>query len=242
MLYLGLLPVLVISLLVVLPSSSKPLSNKSAYWQRKKYPDGHLFCIRRDIRRPLTPPVSLLLPPESTIVILRLAIWYVPLLLGNLSITALVYLFQAVHCAILLPLRTKSLHLCYNTIVTAGGFEPPRQLASGCQDRHVCQFHHAVRSENLVEGDSLPAQPSTKSHLKNIPKHGHLSIGKPTLNVLNNGNKSNIGGVVMAVCPYCYSREMIKHGKYKRRQRWLCLKCKHTTLNPRQRVPKGYGS
>jgi transposase-like protein len=44
----------------------------------------------------------------------------------------------------------------------------------------------------------------------------------------------------MAVCPHCYSREMVKHGKYKGKQRWYCLKCKHTTLKPRKRVPKGY--
>jgi hypothetical protein len=31
---------------------------------------------------------------------------------------------------------------------------------------------------------------------------------------------------------------MIKHGKYKERQRYLCLDCKHCTSNPRQRVPK----
>ena len=54
------------------------------------------------------------------------------------------------------------LQSCYNTIVTAGGLEPPRQLASGCQDRYVCQFHHAV-VRKLVEGDSLEAQPSIKS-------------------------------------------------------------------------------
>lgn len=50
--------------------------------------------------------------------------------------------------------------MCYNNTtyksppmvrVTAGGLEPPRQLASGCQDRHVCQFHHAVSVENLGE-------------------------------------------------------------------------------------------
>jgi transposase-like protein len=46
----------------------------------------------------------------------------------------------------------------------------------------------------------------------------------------------------MAVCPHCYSREMVRHGKYKGKQRWYCLKCKRTTLEPRQRVPKGYGS
>ena len=102
MLYFGLLPVLVIILLVVLPSISRPLSNKSAYWQRKKYPDGHLLFMRRFISRSLTPLLySLSLPPMSTIVILRLAIWYAPrLLFGNLSITVLVYLFQVPHRAI----------------------------------------------------------------------------------------------------------------------------------------------
>ena len=81
------------------------------------------------------------------------------------------------------------LSLCYNAftyksppvvIMTAGGLEPPRQFpASSCQDYCVCQLHHAV-VENIGEGKSLPADPSPKSHLKNIPKHGHLSIGKTT--------------------------------------------------------------
>lgn len=44
----------------------------------------------------------------------------------------------------------------------------------------------------------------------------------------------------MPVCPKCYSREMIKFGKYKRRQKWHCLKCHYTTTKPRQRKPSGY--
>lgn len=77
--------------------------------------------------------------------------------------------------------------MCYNTtyksppvvIMTAGGLEPPRQLpASSCQDYCVCLLHHAVSSENQVEGKSLPAEPSTKSPSNNVtPDCGRLSIG-----------------------------------------------------------------
>jgi len=31
---------------------------------------------------------------------------------------------------------------------------------------------------------------------------------------------------------------MIKFGRYKGRQKFSCLDCKHTTSKPRQRVPK----
>ena len=67
---------------------------------------------------------------------------------------------------IIASLRTATLQPCYNIIVTAGGLEPPWQLASGCQDRHVCQFHHAVNLENL-EGESLPAETPSKSPINN---------------------------------------------------------------------------
>ncbi len=42
----------------------------------------------------------------------------------------------------------------------------------------------------------------------------------------------------MAVCPKCYSREMIKFGKYGRLQKWHCQNCDYTTVKPRQRRPK----
>ena len=176
LLYLGLLPVLDMSLLVVLPSKSKPLSNQFAYRQRNQYPDGHLLFKSRDIRRSLIPLLySLSLPPASMMVILRLAIWYAPhLLRGSLSTTALVYLFQVVHCAILFPLRTESLQPCYNiTYMTAGGLEPPRQLASGCQDRYVCQFHHAV-GENRGSAPAKLLLPPTP--LQNIIKGVYLFV------------------------------------------------------------------
>ena len=45
----------------------------------------------------------------------------------------------------------------------------------------------------------------------------------------------------MPVCPYCFTREMIKHGIYNNRQRWYCMKCKRTTTAPRLRTPKQKG-
>ena len=171
MLYLGLLSVLVIIFLVVFPSISKLLSSQSAYRQRNQYPDGHLLAMIRAIRRSLTPLLhSLSLPPVSTMVMLRLAIWYAPLrFLGNLSTTVLVYLFQVVHCAIMHSFRTVSLQPCYNSIVGTGGLEPPRQMtASSCQDYRACQLHHApTSSENQGEG-SLPDYPSRRRSRDNI--------------------------------------------------------------------------
>ena len=61
--------------------------------------------------------------------------------------------------------------------LTAGGLEPPRQLASGCQDRHVCQFHHAVNSENL-EGENLPAKTPSESPYSRYPLLG--GVREPT--------------------------------------------------------------
>ena len=55
--------------------------------------------------------------------------------------------------------------MCYNIStyklppLALGGFEPPRQLANGCQDRYVCQFQHSAISENQGGGSSLPANP-----------------------------------------------------------------------------------
>ena len=42
----------------------------------------------------------------------------------------------------------------------------------------------------------------------------------------------------MAVCPMCYSRDMIKFGKYGKQQKWHCMSCGYTTVSPRQRRPK----
>ncbi len=138
--------------------------------------------------------------------------------------------------------------MCYNTtyksppVMEQGRFELPRQLASKPQTCHVCQFHHC--SELTAEGTrkTQGGHPSAAPQNKLYNFLTNLSIDKTTQNVLNNDNKNNTRSLVMAVCPFCYSREMIRHGKYKRKQRWLCLKCKRTTLKPRQRVPKGYGS
>ncbi len=61
--------------------------------------------------------------------------------------------FSSIFHLVILRLKN-TLQACYNTItyksppMGTGGFEPPRQLASGCQDRHVCQFHHTPISEN----------------------------------------------------------------------------------------------
>jgi len=79
-----------------------------------------------------------------------------------------------------------TLHSCYNVftyksppvvIVALGGLEPPRQLASGCQDRYVCQFHHSAVESG--EGDLAKDCPSPKlpqiKHYHNICR---LSIGK----------------------------------------------------------------
>lgn len=50
--------------------------------------------------------------------------------------------------------------MCYNIVtyklppLAARRFERLRQLASGCQDRHVCQFHHAA----VKSGGSAPAK------------------------------------------------------------------------------------
>jgi len=41
------------------------------------------------------------------------------------------------------------------------------------------------------------------------------------------------------ICPKCLSRDMIRFGKYDKRQKWHCLKCGYTTVSPRQRMPKG---
>ena len=63
-------------------------------------------------------------------------------------------------------------------IMTAGGFEPPRQLpASSCQDYCGCQLHHAVAESG--EGDLAKDCPSPKPpQLKRYHKLRSLSIVK----------------------------------------------------------------
>lgn len=138
--------------------------------------------------------------------------------------------------------------MCYNiftyksspmVIMGMGGFEPPRQFpASRPQIYCACQLHHIPVIENHGEGNSLPANPSPNSHLKDIPKHGHLSIGKTIVNVTNIDDKPITKETHMAVCPKCYSRDMIRFGMYGNKQKWHCMSCGYTTISPRQRRPK----
>jgi len=41
----------------------------------------------------------------------------------------------------------------------------------------------------------------------------------------------------MAICPECFSRDMVKFGTYNGQQRWRCMKCGLTTIFPRLRMP-----
>ena len=108
-----------------------------------------------------------LLPMYNTTLPLNLPISYTPFsVIGRASITTLV---KGIHLALIgikYSLCTESLQPCYNNIVTAGGFEPPRQLsANSFQIYRACQLHHAVSAENLGEG-SLPDRPSPESPYK----------------------------------------------------------------------------
>ena len=148
----------------------------------------------------------LLLPIYTTVPLYNSS--YAPASLGDffaVSSSKLYSLFRVSGIALLTSFRSfytrdwisgklaqsmRYLQPCYNITVTAGGLEPPRQLASGCQDRYVCQFHHAVSVENL-EGESLPAvTPSKSPSNNNIPNDGHLSIGKTIIDT----HKTIIGG------------------------------------------------
>ena len=42
----------------------------------------------------------------------------------------------------------------------------------------------------------------------------------------------------MPVCPQCFSRDMIKFGKFGGQQKWHCQLCELTTIHPRMRQPK----
>jgi len=92
--------------------------------------------------------------------------------------------------------------MCYNNftyesppLVALGEFESPRQLASGCQDRHVCQFHHsAIKSSG--EGSFDKGLPSPKPLLNLIILLKLvLSIDKSTQIGLILHNKCNQQGV-----------------------------------------------
>lgn len=182
-----------------------------------------------------------LFPMYSTTLPLAFPISYTPAsLMDKACMTAFV---NGVHIALIgitNLLRMTYLQPCYNTIVGLGGFEPPRQMsASSFQSYRACQLHHSPNFENL-DGESQPATtPSESPCFKDIPKHGHLSIGKPIVNIARVDNKPIITEGTMAVCPKCYSRDMIRWGKYGRLQKWHCQTCGYTTVNPRQRKPKG---
>jgi len=139
--------------------------------------------------------------------------------------------------------------MCYNTItyksppvviMTAGGLEPPRQLASGCQDRYVCQFHHAVSSENL-EGESLPAETPSKSPCnKNTPDDGCLSrviCGENDIDgIVNREIMEADMARLVKMCPSCRSRRMKKYDIYRyggtSRTRYKCGNCGKLTIYP----------
>lgn len=221
-----------------------PLSKKLAILYLKYLAVGYLF-VRQwliSLSRILTS-----LPPWSIIRPFLLANSYTPDSLGTPWTFNSMYFDHLFCIGIISSYMKNTLQECYNIStyksppVGTGGLEPPRQLpASSYQDYCVCQLHHVPISEN-AEGASLPDEtPSKNPQLKRYHNLCDLSIDKTTHLYLNTGIKSKLGGAMMAVCPHCYSREMIRHGKYKRKQRWLCLKCKRTTLQPRQRVPKGY--
>ncbi len=101
--------------------------------------------------------------------------------------------------------------VCYNisrsyvsppvVIMTAGGFEPPRQLtASSCQDYCVCQLHHAVAE--IGEGDLAKDCPSPKSpQLQNYHTLQDLSISKPIVIVAKYKDKPISKGVCYGCMP-----------------------------------------
>ncbi len=90
--------------------------------------------------------------------------------------------------------------MCYNVstyksppvvMVALGEFESPRQLASGCQDRHVCQFHHSANESG--EGDLAKDCPSPKlPQLISYYNLHYLSIGKTIAIVTNIDNKPEL--------------------------------------------------
>lgn len=87
--------------------------------------------------------------------------------------------------------------LCYNIIVTCklyslalGGFEPPRQLACGCQDRYVCQFHHSAITENQRGESSSPANPLSSPPLKYKSGHKYLSSINTIVIIFDDGDKT----------------------------------------------------
>ena len=85
--------------------------------------------------------------------------------------------------------------MCYNIFtyksppMALGRLELPRQLASGCQDRHVCQFHHSA-VENRGGCSCQDATRPNPLSFKNTPKYGCLSMGKTIIDA----HKTIIGG------------------------------------------------
>jgi ribosomal protein S27AE len=133
--------------------------------------------------------------------------------------------------------------MCYNMSTSytppmgTGGLEPPRQLtANSSQSYRACLLHH-VPAENQGEG-SLPDRPSPESpNINDTPVCPSLSTVN-SLNINNNDKINCQGRGKMPICPECFSREMVKFGKYGSQQRWQCTKCGYTTVYPRYRMPK----
>jgi len=41
----------------------------------------------------------------------------------------------------------------------------------------------------------------------------------------------------MPICPECYSRDLVKFGKYRGKQKWHCWNCGLTTIYVLRRMP-----
>lgn len=44
-------------------------------------------------------------------------------------------------------------------------------------------------------------------------------------------------GLVVPVCPECYSRDLVRFGKYQGKQKWHCWNCGLTTIHVLRRMP-----
>lgn len=230
---------------VCLASISRPESSQPASEYRKYLAEGNLLFVRCDNKRDFI-PISPSLLPRYIRVLFLFAISYIPHIpLGILSMLSRLNSVHLFMIGILSSLNSWYCTMCYNIVTSftsplaVGRLELPRHKATESQARPVCQFQHTA-NENTGGGRDSPQPPSPDSHLKHTPKHGHLSISKTIDSVANIDDKPIIQEAQMAVCPKCYSREMIKFGKYGRKQKWHCLRCGYTTTRPRQRRPKGY--
>lgn len=190
MVYLGFLPRVAKNLSAWRASLSTldSRSNMEQTSQRKYRAVVSLPCVKwvYNLRR------RLLLLPLYMMALAALANWYAPSSCGTRLIFSKVNL-DHLFCIGMIHLLSPIWYNMGTTDLALGGLEPPRQLASGCQDRHVCQFHHsAVRS-----GGSAPAKmllPLSTPQLRNYHKTHPLSIGKSTDMQANIGYKSIKGG------------------------------------------------